>query len=256
MIPRLLFLDNARCRIPTDHTSLNSRDEVYFLVAGATSSGRQIKVAPDPNHDDEDYYPLSSGESLGNIVLAQADMKEGGRLAFTVAMCDQDNAQLDAISDAIQGAIYGALAFVTEGATAPLAVEKFIQSGVELVNSVTKSGDQVIAAFGVHVTIDHGNIRAEWIPMQSVALTSTGDVKCKMTANGGDSNYDLSFSVVDASQLQVGGGLMGKQSGSFKHVSVSVVSNGTDVLPATVLETSDESLLVQAWDQGTSGGVH
>jgi hypothetical protein len=253
MIPRLLFLDNARCRVPTDHTSLNSRDEVYFLVAGATSGGRQIRVAPDPNHDDVDYYPLSSGQSLGNIVLAQADMKEGDSLAFTVAMCDQDNAQLDAISDAIQGAIYGALAFVTEGATAPLAVEKFVQSGVELVNSVTKSGDQVIAAFGVNVTIDHGNIRAQWIPMQSVGLTSAGDVKCKMTANGGDSNYDLSFLVVDASQLQVGGGLMGKQSGSFKHVSLSVISNGTNVLPATVLEASDDSLLVQTWEQGTSG---
>jgi hypothetical protein len=187
------------------------------------------------------------------MVLAQADMKEGDSLAFTVAMCDQDNAQLDAISDAIQSAIYGALAFVTEGATAPLAVEKFVQSGVELVNSVTKSGDQVIAAFGVNVTIDHGNIRAQWIPMQSVGLTSAGDVKCKMTANGGDSNYDLSFLVVDASQLQVGGGLMGKQSGSFKHVSLSVISNGTNVLPATVLEASDDSLLVQTWEQGTSG---
>ena len=46
-IPRLLFLDNAKCHIPTDHTSLNSRDEVYFLVAGGTSGGQQIKVAPD-----------------------------------------------------------------------------------------------------------------------------------------------------------------------------------------------------------------
>jgi hypothetical protein len=60
MIPRLLFLDNARCRVPTDHTSLNSRDEVYFLVAGATSGGRQIRVAPDPNHDDVDYYPSAA----------------------------------------------------------------------------------------------------------------------------------------------------------------------------------------------------
>ena len=56
-IPRLLFLDNAKCHIPTDHTSLNSRDEVYFLVAGGTSGGQQIKVAPDPDHNDEDYYP-------------------------------------------------------------------------------------------------------------------------------------------------------------------------------------------------------
>jgi len=233
---------------------MNSRDEVYFLVAGATSGGQQIKVAPDPNHDDEDYYPVSSGQSLGNLVLAQADMKEGDSLAFTVAMCEQDNAQLDAISDAIQGAIYAAIAFATEGATAPLAVEKFVQSGVDLVNSVTKSGDQVIAAFGVHVTIDHGNIRAQWIPMQSVGLTSTGDVKCKMTANGGDSNYDLSFSVVDASLMQVATAAVRLQGGSFKHVSLSVVSNGADVLPATVLETGDDSLLVQIWDQDKTSG--
>ena len=94
-IPRLLFLDNAKCHIPTDHTSLNSRDEVYFLVAGGTSGGQQIKVAPDPDHNDEDYYPVASGQSIGNIVLAQADMSEGDRLAFTVVMCDQDNAQLE-----------------------------------------------------------------------------------------------------------------------------------------------------------------
>ena len=252
-IPRLLFLDNAKCHIPTDHTSLNSRDEVYFLVAGGTSGGQQIKVAPDPDHNDEDYYPVASGQSIGNIVLAQADMNEGDRLAFTVVMCDQDNAQLEAISDAIQGAIYAALAFATEGATAPLAVEKFVESGIALVNSVQRSGDQVIAAFGVHVTIDHGNIKAKWIPMSSASLTFTGDVKAKMSANGGDSNYDLSLEVVDATEMLVGGGPMTKQSGSFKHVGISVVSNGTDVLPATVLETVDDSLLVQTWDQGTSG---
>jgi hypothetical protein len=44
-----------------------------------------------------------------------------------------------------------------------------------------------------------------------VNILSAGDVKATMTANGGGSNYVLSFGVSDASQMQVAGGLLGKQ---------------------------------------------
>jgi hypothetical protein len=150
--------------------------------------------------------------------------------------------------------MFAVVAWVTgDPISGSAATEKFISTAVKLVDSVQGNHDEVIAAFGVRLTVQHGNVKAQWIPILFVDVLSAGDVKATMTANGGGSNYVLTFGVSDASQMQVNGGLLGKQSGSFRHVGISTITNGTSALPATLLESGDNRLLAQLWDVASSG---
>jgi len=95
---RELYVDKITCIKPTDQSIGNDHDEVYFLVAGASTGGKKVRVSPDSSAD---YYSLGAGQSTGNILLTQNDMAEGEHLAVTVAICEQDNAQLGALESLV-----------------------------------------------------------------------------------------------------------------------------------------------------------
>jgi hypothetical protein len=255
MSPRMLLLDRLHCRIPTDHNTFNSVDEVYFLVGGAASGARKIRVAPSAGHDQDDYYPLGTDQNLDNILLAQVDLDEGQEAAFIVAICDQDNAQLAAVSDFLEGVMYAALAYLTDGATAPLATEKFLQAGVDLVTFVTSSHDQVIGAFAVHMRVEHGNVQAKWNPVQGVQFNSTGEVRAAMLANGSESNYVVTVSVADASRFTISGGLLHHGTDRIETARIASVSNGTDLFAATLTQMQDDTIVAQLWAKDSQGAL-
>ena len=253
MSMRELYVDKITCIKPTDQSIGNDHDEVYFLVAGAGTGGKKVRVSPDSSAD---YYSLGAGQSAENILLSQVDMADGDRLALTVAICEQDNAQLAALGSLVEaiGLTIGAI-IAEDPDLAGQAVEKWVQTGVQLVESVVKSGDQVIGVFGVRLAVDHGNVKAEWVPMQTIALTSQGDVKATLHATGSKANYTLSSSVEDPALLAWGGGIASTATKPVRDVAVAglnILGDG-EVYAATVVQKNDDHLTATVWQPPTSG---
>ena len=252
---RELYVDKITCIKPTDQSIGNDRDEVYFLVAGASTGGKKIRVSPDSSAD---YYGLAAGQSAENILLSQNDMADGERMALTVAICEQDNAQLEALESLVEaiGLTVGAI-LAEDPELATQALEKWIQTGIQLVESVQKSGDQVIGVFGVHLSVDHGNVKARWVPMVSITATSQGDVKASFQATGSNANYTLSSSVLDSAILTWGGGLAAVTNTPVKDVAVAglrILGDG-EVYAGTVVQKDDDHLLATVWAPPDSGSL-
>ena len=252
---REVYVNKITCIKPTDQSIGNDHDEVYFLVAGAGTGGKKVRISPDSSAD---YYSLAAGQSAENILLSQVEMAEGDRLALTVAICEQDNAQLAALESLVEaiGLTIGAI-LAEDPDLAEQAVEKWIQTGVQLVQSVVKSGDQVIGVFGVRLAVDHGNVKAEWVPMQTIDVTSQGDVRANLHATGSRANYTLSSGVEDAALLSWGGGIASTADKPVRNVAVvglNILGDG-EVYAATVVQKDDDHLMSTVWAPPSSGSL-
>jgi hypothetical protein len=252
---RELYVDKITCVRPTDQTALNNRDEVYFLVAGASTGGKKVRVSPDSSAD---YYGLAAGQSAENIRLWRDDLAEGEHLALTVAICEQDNAQLGALVSLVEAIGLTLSALLTEDPDlAGQALEKWVQTGIDLVQSVQKSGDQVIGVFGVKLSVDHGNVKARWLPMKEIAVTSQGDVKAAFHATGSNSVYNLSTSVLDPALVTWGGGVASTAATPSSDVGVAglVILGDGEVYAGTVVQKDADHLLATVWAPPTSGSL-
>jgi len=253
MSMREVYIDKITCIKPTDQTIFNDHDEVYFLVAGAGTGGKKVRVSPDSSAD---YYGLGAGQSAQNILLSQVDMAEGDHLALTVAICEQDNAQLKALESLVEAIGLTLAAIIAEDPDlAGKAAEKWVETGIQLVESVVKSGDQVIGVFGVHLSVDHGSVKARWVPMQTIEVTSQGDVKATLHATGSKANYTLSSSVMDSSSLAWGWGVASTATKPVSDAAVAgmrILGDG-EVYAATVVQKNDDHLLATVWEPPADG---
>lgn len=84
-----LVIQQITCRTPTE-TGINDHDEVYFLVAGATSSGKTVRVSP--KGPAQDYFSMAAGDSLHEIVLWQDDLEDGKDAFLIVFVREQGKA--------------------------------------------------------------------------------------------------------------------------------------------------------------------
>ena len=85
-----LVIQQITCRTPTE-TGINDHDEVYFLVAGATSSGKTVRVSP--KGPAQDYFSMAAGDSLHEIVLWQDDLEDGKDAFLIVFVREQGKPQ-------------------------------------------------------------------------------------------------------------------------------------------------------------------
>ena len=112
-----LVIQQITCRTPTE-TGINDHDEVYFLVAGATSSGKTVRVSP--KGPAQDYFSMAAGDSLHEIVLWQDDL-EDGKDAFLIVFVREQGKASGAVLD---GAIDRFAVAMSTGRVVTAAAEK------------------------------------------------------------------------------------------------------------------------------------
>ncbi|MCI0379717.1 MAG: hypothetical protein L0215_19095 [Gemmataceae bacterium] len=172
----------------------NDRDEVYFVVKGkhGKKSFTVPRISP---HPPEDYYGLSKGQVLRNILLWDGVLLNNEAVTFVVTIAEQDNAQRQALQELVN---FGTLTVpelagdALTGDWANFAVtlgESLYAIGKELDESLRKHGDQTIGAFAVTVVCADGKVSAHW---QALAHTKTDQPNyhyMAFTANGHKSHY-------------------------------------------------------------------
>src|SRR5262245_48057824 len=98
-----LMIDDLACGKPPETGLFNDRDEVYLPLADTSNQGpiQVPRVSPQPT---EDYYGLKAGQRARNIRLWEGYLGNGESAFLTVLVREQDNAQLQAIGNAMRGA--------------------------------------------------------------------------------------------------------------------------------------------------------
>jgi hypothetical protein len=185
------------CKTPTDNNPLNNRDEAYFVVAGASSHGaiKSPRISPPPP---EDYFGLHAGEHADNIVLWQGDLAEGESAFLNVLLREQDNAQLGAIEDALEGVaavVFGAI--TTNPGIIIAGAGKLGGSLGELVASLSMDGDQTIGAFSIGVTVHSGEVSCIYAAGTNTSLQTQNGLAAAFHLTGSGADYTVSVSVPD-----------------------------------------------------------
>jgi hypothetical protein len=248
-----LVVEKITCRTPTE-TGINDRDEVYFLVAGATTHGKKVRVSP--KGPAADYYGLSKGDSAHYITLWQGDLEDGEDAFLIVFVREQDNAQLQAIKDAIGGAVTVITSIASQspggvaGGTAQLGQALF-----ELSESLGSDADQTIGAFAVRIRsrAQHGDAVCEWGDVIDMVKVTTADLTAHFEAFGSKADYTLSVGLaLPPGQDVLGAGFVSEPSGRVAEVDVVRL---TRVPPpkgggrvVTVSKNGSDRVELVAWD--------
>lgn len=183
----------------------NDRDEVYFVVAGASTRGKISKprVSPPPP---EDYYGLKANGVAKNISLWQGDLADGEEVFLTILIREQDNAQLNSIQNSVIGAVMVIAGVFSENAELTAAgLKKLEEAGKGLVTSLSTDGDQTIGAFSVHIKAQNG-LMVQWAAIPNVAtqVVAQHGLSATLKMTGAKANYTLSASLPDAPKHFVG----------------------------------------------------
>lgn len=205
----------------------NDRDEVYFVVAGASSSGKIAKPRVSPPAP-EDYFGIKARRSVKDIVLWEGDLSEGQEAFLTVLVREQDNAQLTAIEDAVTGVVATVAGVFSQNAQLTTAgLIKLGEAAKHLVDSLVNDGDQTIGAFTVKVKVQSGLV-VEWAPVSnaSTKIQSSNGPSAVMGLRGANSRYTLNAGIPESLTNFVGVFRQGNyQDGLYSSDLNSVISN-------------------------------
>jgi hypothetical protein len=185
------------CKKPTDNNALNNRDEAYFVLAGASSRGaiKSPRISPPPP---EDYFGLHAGEHADNIVLWEGDLAEGESAFLNVLLREQDNAQLGAIEDAIQGVAAVVLGVITANpGIITGGAGKLAGSLGELVASLSADGDQTIGGFSVGVNVHSGEVSCIYGAGSNASIQVQNGLSATFHLTGSGADYTVGVSVPD-----------------------------------------------------------
>jgi hypothetical protein len=181
----------------TTETGLNDRDEVYFVIPGASSKG-PIDITRISPSGDEDYFGLKSGEKVTNISLLQLDLDSGEVAYIPVVIREQDNAQLPAIKKAVTAYALTLAGFIVGTGNPELSLalkeeakEQAKESAKSFINSLSSDGDQTIGAVSMLIHNQKGNLTVKWENVKDTTILSQDSSSAFFQATGGDSNYTV-----------------------------------------------------------------
>jgi hypothetical protein len=189
-----IVVDEITCARPTETGPFNDRDEVYFTAAGSSSRG-QIelpRVAPAPP---EDYYGLKAGQEARAIQVWQGYVGTGEYAYLTLAIREQDNAQLPAILASVKAAALGAAAIFVDPSLGPAALGALEDSGVAFVNSLAGDGDQTIGACSIRVQNRDGVFVVDWMATANTVAAWQNGTAAAFEAKGSNARYTMRLSV-------------------------------------------------------------
>jgi hypothetical protein len=216
-----IMIDEIVCGTPTE-TGLNDRDEVYFVLAGASPQGPiQINRVSPPAP--EDYYGLHAGERARNIQLWEGWLGIGQSAFLTVLVREQDNAQLAAIAAAARTVALG-VASIFVPTLVPTALSSLKDTAISLINSFEGDADNTIGIFSVLITNQGEDFTVVWDNIADTNIVSplpyTGSSKL-FDATGDGSHYTVQASI-QKSQLPM---IVNRNSGKCLDVAGGVLDD-------------------------------
>jgi hypothetical protein len=201
----------------TEGPGWNDVDEIYLAFVGGSSrvAFSNPRVYRTRSNENNDYTSFRLNQGLDEpLVLAAPGIENGVVLeagefaAFTVAILEQDNAQLPAIlgflgaaaltaGSLLVGAVIPAGAFATAAAAAlsDAAKSQWKASASSFIESLSHSGDQVVGAFQLFVLNDRGTLKFTWSAEKDTTLLGPADQPSALFhAAGSEASYTLRVS--------------------------------------------------------------
>jgi hypothetical protein len=246
-----LVVRQITCRTPTE-TGINDHDEVYFLVAGSTSTGKKVRVSP--KGPAQDYFSMAAGDSLHEIVLWQDDLEDGKDAFLIVFVREQDNAQLQAIEDAVTGGISLVVSIATgSGGGAVGALAQLGHAAFELAQSLSSDGDQTIGVFAVRIRAHRGDASCDWGDVIDMIKVGTADLSAHYKALGSKADYDLGIGLVLPPGSNVlGAGFISERSGAATAIGIVGLTRhqppGGGGRVVTAAKNNSDRLELIVWD--------
>lgn len=222
-----IVVNEIVCGRTTDTGPFNDRDEIYFAAAGS-SSRSQIeipRVAPPPP---EDYYGLHAGQQARDIQVWQGFIGRGEYAFLTLAIREQDNAQLPAIWSTVKGAALGIAAIFVDPNLGPTALDALKDAGALFISSLT-TDDQTIGSCAMRIHNRDGVLVVDWIALDSTMIASQSQTAATFQASGSNARYTLRLSVLGA-QLPM---LVNSHSEKCLDVERSSTNDGANVIQFT-----------------------
>lgn len=201
-----LKINYIKAKTTTDAFLGNTDDEVYFIVGGIISDAKGLirtinlpRISPQSLSPGctscNDYFAFPKNKEAFDIPLWEDFIGRGQTALLTVLVSEQDNAQLNAIGDAISAglATLGALAGLPTG---DLAIAKFKDLASSLPASINAQADQIIAAYVVRIENVDGVFTVTWESTlgANTLIASPKNATTSMIAKGGSSDYVITTS--------------------------------------------------------------
>jgi hypothetical protein len=188
-----LVVDEINAGWTTERSPVNDRDEVYFVLNGASGSPKATQKIAVPRVSPpkpEDYFQFKTGDTMHNIGLLDLTLNHGDTAVVNIAIREQDNAQFPAIVDAVQAGAAGLVAFFTGNPqAAEFAKDKAKSALKEFYASLSKDGDQNLAGFGAKLSYKDRRLQAEWYGGPTTLITSQDGLSATFESEDSDARY-------------------------------------------------------------------
>jgi hypothetical protein len=203
----MVSVTEMKANATTENNFFNDHDETYISFAGASSRTKfanpRVYRSREGTNDYTSFHvgqgldeplPLSAPEIPDGIIL-----ESGEYVGLVAVILEQDNAQLQAIFDAVgavlltAGSVFVGTFFPPGGAALGAAAEEQWKGAIsELFQSLGKSNDQVIGGFSLLVFNEGGELKYSWSAEQYTELLSPPDhAFADFLATGSGASYFL-----------------------------------------------------------------
>jgi hypothetical protein len=174
-------------------------DEIYFSVAGASTHEGAISTARiSPPGAPDYYYHFARGDSHGPIRVWEGFLGNNDSAYLTIAIREQDNAQLSALLSGVEAAGVGFAYVVTGDPTLRAATLSALKNtATQFATSLNHDGDKVIGVVSLRITNRYEILTTKWEGVQNAVVVSPDATNSTVTINatGAKANYSLTLNV-------------------------------------------------------------